>query len=138
MEPKFMTPLSFRCDGTLEVCGPTNFDPDDVLLEITQLTIVQGSARMSPTLPFITVAPNQNWETEISGAKPTLNEGPALGAAAGYKVKKSGGRVPVAWPGSLMLVDGCAILQEIAPGLVAIWNDYPRRSEQNEGADNTR
>src|SRR5581483_10438448 len=114
MEPKFMTPLFFGCDGTLEVCGPTNFDPDDVLLEITALTIAQGSARMSPNLPVITVAPSLTWETEIYGAKPTLQDGPAIGAAAGYKVKKSGGRVAVAWPGSLTLVNGCAILEEIA------------------------
>ena len=127
MEPRFMPVLLFECDGTLEVCGPTNFGPDDVLLEITQLTIVdQAGASMSPRLPVISVAPKPTWETEIPGAKGTLQPGSATGAAAGYLVRKSGDRVAVAWPGSLTLVDGCAILEAIAPDLVKTWNDYLR------------
>jgi hypothetical protein len=134
MESRFMTPLYFECDGTLEVCGPTNFGPDDVLLEITQLTIVDqaGNTMSPPNLPIITLAPSPTWETEIPGAKGTLQAGPATGAAAGFLVKRRGGRDAVAWPGSLTLVDGCAILEAIDPNLVKIWDNYfsVRRAQQ--------
>jgi hypothetical protein len=142
MESRFMTPLFFECDGTLEVCGPTNFGPDDVLLEITQLTIVDaaGNTMSPPTLPVITLAPSVTWETEIPGAKGRLQEGPATGAAAGFLVKRGRGRVPVAWPGSLTLVDGCAILEAIDPTLVKIWNDYleDRRAHQKAEIEGIR
>jgi hypothetical protein len=131
MESRFMSPLFFECDGTLEVCGPTLFGPDDVLLEITQLTIKQGNVAMTPTLPVTAVAPAVTWETEIPGAKGTLNPGPAVGAAAGYLVKRGVGRVPVAWPGSLELVDGCATLQGVSPGLVSTWDSYIRYKRSN-------
>ncbi len=136
MGPRFMSPLSFECDGTLEVCGPTNFGPDDVMLRIEQLTIEQNGKSMSPNLPIIAVAPALEWEGEIPNAKKPqgkLDVGQARGAASGYLVKKSGQIVPVAWPGAPRLVDGCAILTEIAPDTVEIWTDY-NRSGRNYAA----
>jgi hypothetical protein len=122
-----MSPLNFECDGTLEVCGFTGFGPDDVMLRIDELTITQNGESMSPKLPIIAVAPATEWEGEIPNAKKPkgkLDDGPAIGAASGYLVKKGGGIQPVAWPGSLQLVDGCAILNEIEPELVPVWKKY--------------
>jgi hypothetical protein len=118
MGPRFDTPLDFECDGALEICGPTGFGPDDVLLEITQLVIRQGNVSLSPPhLPIITVAPKAMWETSIPGARAAgLTVGAASGAAVGFVVKRGGGRVEVPWPGVLMLEDGCAVLKDVLPG----------------------
>jgi len=126
-----MQTLYFDCDGALEVCGPTNFGPNDARLEITlQLDIVdQFGNRLSAQLPIITNAPAQEWECEIPGAKGILAAGPATGTASGRIVKKQGQgqSVPVTWVGSFTLVDGCVILQNIAPRRVARWRAYRRR-----------
>jgi hypothetical protein len=38
MGPKFNDPLYFEEDGALEVCGPANFGPNDVLLKVEKIT----------------------------------------------------------------------------------------------------
>src|SRR5690242_16495815 len=106
MGPKFMPILYFDCEGTLEVCGPTNFGPNDDELVITTLTIKQNGKTMSPPLPIITKAPAEEWEGEIPGAKGQLAVGKATGFASGNIVKKNGRSVPVSWPGDLTLSDG--------------------------------
>ena len=118
MGPRFDTTLYFECDGTLEVCGPTGFYPDDVLLQITRLEITQNGVTMAvPNLPLSTVAPQAMWETEIPNANVQLAAGPAQGVGAGFFVTRRGGRIDVAWPGQLTLVDGCGILTSAAPAL---------------------
>jgi hypothetical protein len=115
MGPRFDTPLYFDCDGALEVCGPAGFGLDDVLLEITRLTILQnGVAVPVPNLPLIVVAPASMWETEIPNAKGRLGPGAAQGAGAGFVVTRAGGRRNVSWVGDLMLSDGCQIEKDVA------------------------
>jgi hypothetical protein len=115
MGPRFDTPLYFDCDGALEVCGPIGFEPDDVLFEITQLTILQNGVVVAvPHLPLTTVAPAGMWETEIPNARAQLGLGAAQGAGVGFFVTRSGGRRNVSWPGDLTLSDGCQIEKDVA------------------------
>ena len=132
MGSRFMLTLYFDCDGTLEVCGPTNFGPNDARLVITALTIKQNGQTMSPPLPITTDAPAQEWEGEIPGAKGRLAVGPATGFASGNLVKKNGQAVPVSWPGALTLADGCAIVQDIAPDAVEAWMAYRHSGAEYE------
>jgi hypothetical protein len=128
MGPKFMATLYFDCDGTLEVCGPTNFGPNERRLEITHLRIVDQYGNTlsvpSPPLPIITNAPAPEWEVEVPQAKAILAPGPATGTASGVIVKKDGQAVPVSWVGSFTLADGCAILNSIAQDRVDDWMAY--------------
>jgi hypothetical protein len=124
MGPKFMTPLYFDCDGNLEVCGPTNFGPNDARLVITELTIKQNGQTVPAPVPITTDAPATEWEVDIPGAKGPLDVGPATGFAVGRRVKTNGQEVAVSWPGALKLEDGCAIVTDIAPDAVEAWMAY--------------
>jgi hypothetical protein len=132
MGPRFMHTLYFNCDGTLEVCGPTNFGPNDNRLVITVLKIKQNGQTLSPPLPITADAPAHEWEGDIPGAKGPLAVGLATGFASGNIVKKNGQAVPVSWAGDLMLADGCAIVQDIAPDAVEAWMAYRRSGGEYE------
>jgi hypothetical protein len=124
MGPKFMTPLYFDCNGTLEVCGPTNFGPNDAQLVITELLIKQNDQTVPAPVPIIADAPATEWEVDIPGAKGRLAVGPATGFAVGRMVKTNGPDDAVSWPGALELKDGCAIVTDIAPDAVEAWMTY--------------
>lgn len=130
MGPRFDTTLYFECDGTLEVCGPIGFDADDVLLEITSIKITQATAGPIEVLsqPLITVSPSAMWETELPNATGKgLVAGPAQAVGVGFFVTRRGGRLDVAWPGQLTLVDGCVIYTNVDPQHVGKRAAFNRR-----------
>ena len=99
MGPKFNDPLYFQGDDALEVCGPANFGPNDISLELLKVTVVDqnGVERHTPDLSIL-VAAGEMWETDIDAGlnylemlptegpealKDDLEHAPRFGAAAG-------------------------------------------------------
>jgi hypothetical protein len=106
MGPKFEDPLYFQADGALEVCGPTNFGPDDISLELFQVDVVDknGEERHVHGLHDL-FTKDEMWEADIEHAKGRLAVGPARGVAKGRVTKRDGRTKDIEWASHFEIVD---------------------------------
>ena len=81
MGPRFNDPLYFQSDGALEVCGPADFGPNDISLELLKVTVVDknGVERHTPDLSIL-VAAGEMWETDIDNVQGVLAPGHRQGS----------------------------------------------------------
>jgi hypothetical protein len=113
MGPKFNDPLYFQ-DDALEVCGPANFGPNDISLELLKVTVVDkdGVERHTPDLSIF-VAAGEMWETDIDGAKGDLAVGPARGVGRGRVTKRDGNTKVIEWADHFEIIDPEKFLDDI-------------------------
>jgi hypothetical protein len=111
MGPKFDDPLYFQSDGALEVCGPANFGPNDISLEVISVTVVDkhGVERHASNVPIF-VGAGEMWETDIENARGELSAGPARGVATGRVTKRNGNTQEIQWPGRFELIETTTFL----------------------------
>jgi hypothetical protein len=111
MGPKFDDPLYFQSDGALEVCGPTNFGPNDISFELLKVTVVDknGVERHTPnlSLPFRL---GDMWETDIENAR-DLAGGKARGVGRARVTKRNGNTKIIEWVGRFELIDPTTFLE---------------------------
>jgi hypothetical protein len=108
MVPKFMNPLHFQADHSLEVCGPTNEQGAQVAsLNVTRLVIAdhQGNLIDHTYDPPIQSqpGPDAEWETDFEDADETLVDGPAIGLAIGFLRMDDGTEQPISWAQAIRL-----------------------------------
>jgi hypothetical protein len=106
MGPKFNDPLYFESDGALEVCGPANFGPNDISLELLKVTVVDknGVERHTGDLSILVTA-GEMWETEIDNANGDLAVGEAKGVGRGRVTKRNGNTKVIEWADHFELID---------------------------------
>jgi hypothetical protein len=106
MGPKFDDPLYFENDDSLEVCGPTDFGPNDISLELLKVTVVDhnGVELHTPDLSILFGA-GEMWETDIENARGVLAVGPAQGVGRGRVTKRNGNTKVIEWPGRFEIID---------------------------------
>jgi hypothetical protein len=111
MGPKFDDPLYFQSDGALEVCGPTNFGPNDISFELLKVTVVDknGVERHTPHLSIFFRA-GEMWETDIEHAR-DLAAGRARGVGRGRATKRDGSTKIIEWAGRFELIDPTTFLE---------------------------
>ena len=115
MGPSFNDPLYFEDSGTLEVCGPTGFGPNDVLLKIMDVAVKdsEGNERHADGIdddhPLQVGTADAMWESEIEHAKNDLVPGPGIGFARGVIVHRNGESRRIHWAKNLTLVDPPAL-----------------------------
>lgn len=113
MGPKFSDPLYFEDDGTLEVCGPANFGPDDVQLEVLKITIVDHRGRRRTATPSALVGSGEPmWETEIANARSKLAVGKARGVGKARMTEHDGTTRIVRWADHVHLIDPRTFLDD--------------------------
>ena len=110
MGPRFDDPLYFQSDGALEVCGPANFGPNDVLFELLKVAVTDknGVVMRKTPVPPIVVAPGEMWEIEIENARGVLAVGAATGLGRGRVIRRNGPPKTIEWTGQFDLVDTSA------------------------------
>lgn len=107
--------LWFDDDGSLEVWGPTNFEPGDLKLTIKRVKIrsrggVIVTEKFNP--PIEVWAPAARWEGYIDDARDRgLKVGRARGTAQG-KIKRADGSERVWWPDQFEIVDRRTFLRD--------------------------
>lgn len=106
MGPRFNDPLYFQSDGALEVCGPADFGPNDISLELLKVTVVDknGVERHTPDLSIL-VAAGEMWETDIDNVQGVLAPGPARGVGRGRVTKRNGDKKVIEWADHFDLID---------------------------------
>jgi hypothetical protein len=106
MGPKFQDPLYFEADGALEVCGPTNFGPNDISFELLRITVIDkdGNERHTHDLHLF-FTKGEMWEAEIEDARHHLVPGPAKGVGKGRVTKRDGEKKDIEWAGRFEIVD---------------------------------
>jgi hypothetical protein len=111
MGPKFDDPLYFQSDGALEVCGPTDFGPNDISFELLKVTVVDknGVARHTPELSLHFRA-GEMWEADIEHARGELAVGRARGVGRGCVTKRNGNTKIIEWADHFELVDPATFL----------------------------
>lgn len=101
MGAKFQSPLEFQGDGSLEVCGPVDFDPGDVMFEVVSFSITDGRGVTvnQVCVPHACADPGEMWESEIPGARAKkLTPGPgASGQGLGFMHLANGTTVQFPW-----------------------------------------
>ena len=115
MGPKFNDPLYFQGDG-LEVCGPTNFGPNDISLELLKVTVIDqhGVVRDTGDLSIFFTA-GEMWEADIDDAR-GLAVGPAKGVGRGRATKRNGNKRVFEWADHFEIVDTETFLDTPAGG----------------------
>jgi hypothetical protein len=115
MGPKFNDPLYFQSDDSLEVCGPANFGPNDISLELLKVTVVDknGVERHTPDGLSILVAAGEMWETDIDDARGVLAVGPARGVGRGRVLKRNGNAKVIEWADHFEIIDPATFLDDI-------------------------
>jgi hypothetical protein len=110
MGPRFMDPLHFQSDHSLDVCGPTRDADGGTQLNITRLVIADHKGNIIDHVcdPPVIGLPGQEWETDLDGADQTLQDGAAIGLAIGYVDLPGGGRQDVSWAQALQLTHKAA------------------------------
>ena len=113
MGPKFDDPLYFQSDNALEVCGPTNFGPNDISFELIKVTVVDknGVERSTPDLSIFFTA-GEMWETDMEDVKGVLAVGPARGVGSGRATKRNGNTKMIEWAGRFELIDPTTFLED--------------------------
>jgi hypothetical protein len=111
MGPKFDDPLYFQSDDALEVCGPTDFGPNDISFELLKVTVVDklGKELHRDTHLFFTAG--EMWETDIDQARGVLAVGKARGVGRARVTKRDGSTRIIEWPGRFELIDPVTFLQ---------------------------
>jgi hypothetical protein len=106
MGPKFEATLYFEEDGALEVCGPTNFGPDDISLELLKVTVVDknGDERHTHDLHLL-FTKDEMWEADIEEARRHLAPGNAKGVGKGRVTKRNGQTRNIEWASRFEIVD---------------------------------
>jgi hypothetical protein len=98
---RFDPTLEFQASGELEVCGPVDFDPGDVMFEVVSFSITDGKGVTVHQLcaPHVRAAPGEMWETDLPKVKAKrLSPGPnASGQGFGIMHLGNGGVVPFPW-----------------------------------------
>jgi hypothetical protein len=112
MGPKFDDPLYFQSDGALEVCGPTDFGPNDISFELLKVTVVDknGVERSTPDLSIFFTA-GEMWETDIEDVRGVLAVGRARGVGRARITKRNGETKIKEWPGRFELIDPATFLE---------------------------
>ena len=108
MAPKFMDPLHFQADRSLDVCGPTNEQGGQVAsLNITRLVIADHLGNLIDHTcdpPIVSQpGPDAEWETDFEDADGDLVDGPAIGLAIGFLVMQDGSQQPISWAQAIRL-----------------------------------
>lgn len=119
MGPKFNDPLYFEEDGTLEVCGPANFSPNDVLLKVEKLTIIDHEGHVVEKdfdPPTLVGSGDPMWESEIDDALGALVPGPARGVAQGHVRTRDHVERGIGWAGRFELVNPGTFFEDTAGG----------------------
>ena len=111
MGPKFDDPLYFQSDGALEVCGPTNFGPDDISFELRKVTVVDRHGKQLHTDTRLFFRAGEMWETDIENARGVLAVGSARGVGKGRVTKRDGRTKDVDWAGHVELIDPRTFLE---------------------------
>jgi hypothetical protein len=106
MGPKFEETLYFEEDGALEVCGPTNFAPDDISLELLKVDVVDknGNERHRHDLHLF-FTKGEMWETDIEDARRHLAPGKAKGTAEGCVTTRTGAKRDIKWASRFEIID---------------------------------
>ena len=112
MGPKFDDPLYFQSDGALEVCGPTNFGPNDISFELLKVTVVDknGVERHTPDLSIFFTA-GEMWEADIENVRGVLAVGRARGVGRGRATKRNGNTKMVEWADHFELINPATFLE---------------------------
>ena len=73
MGPKFDPYLNFQADGSLDVCGPTNFGAQDVMFRLIRVRVKdQANTQVEQTFnppPAIFGSGQTMWEADVPPAK---------------------------------------------------------------------
>jgi hypothetical protein len=106
MGPKFNEFLYFEANGALEVCGPTNFGPNDISLELNKVTVVdrEGNERHTPHLRLLFTY-GEMWEADIPNAHGHLVPGMARGQGEGKALTRDGKTHDITWSSRFEIVD---------------------------------
>lgn len=100
MGARFQSPLEREADGSLEVCGPVDFDPGDVMFEVISFSITdsKGATVTHLCVPPARATPGNMWESEIPKLQAQkLSPGAAKGQAFGLMHRQNGAVVPFHW-----------------------------------------
>ncbi|HEX2377503.1 MAG TPA: hypothetical protein VHI30_08090 [Gaiellales bacterium] len=119
MGPKFNNPLYFEEDGVLEVCGPANFGPNDVLLKVEKITIIDHEGHVveqSFDPPILVGSGDPMWESEIEDGRDRLVPGPARGVAQGRVRTRDNGERGIGWADRFDLVNPGTFFEDTAGG----------------------
>jgi len=110
MGPKFNDPLYLQGDG-LEVCGPTNFGPNDISLELVKVTVIDKNGVKRHTDDGLSVffTAGEMWEADIDDAR-GLALGPAKGVGQGRVTRRNGNVHDIEWADHFELVDTTTFL----------------------------
>jgi hypothetical protein len=113
MGPKFEERLYFQADRALEVCGPTNFGPDDMMFELKRVTVVDKNGRERHVSVSLFFTRGEMWETDIPDATGELAIGPAAGTGKGKVTRRDGSKKDVDWVGQFELIDAQTFLSTL-------------------------
>lgn len=116
MGPKFDDPLYFQGDD-LEVCGPTNFGPNDISLELLKVTVVDqnGVERHTPDLSIFFTA-GEMWEADIDDARGVLAVGRVRGVGRGRVTVRNGNTHIIEWADHFEIIDTETFLDDVESG----------------------
>jgi hypothetical protein len=106
MAPKFMDPLRFQSDHSLDVCGPTNKANGGTQLNITRIVIADHKGELMDRAfePAITSKPDTEWEANFfAGADGTLLDGPGIGLAIAFVNMPGGATKDASWAQAIHL-----------------------------------
>lgn len=115
MGPKFDQYLYFQSNGELEVCGPTNFGVQDMLLTVKSVAIKDHTNKRvahtfkQPGLLFGNG--NVMWEGDLPTAKAKrLSVGPARAHGKGRVLHQDGTSETIEWANDVILVNPATFL----------------------------
>jgi hypothetical protein len=115
MGPRFNNPLYFEAGGTLEVCGPANFGPNDVLFAVHRVTFRQDGHPPVPHPfdPHILVGSSEAmWEGEFEHAHSKLSPGHVRATGEGSVTRRDGSHDPVTWANDIELIAPATFLDD--------------------------
>lgn len=107
MGPRFNDPLYFQADGSLDVCGPTNFHPNDVLFRLVRVTFQQdGKDAITHEYqpPKLFGCCDSMWDGDIDDARGRLALGQARATGEGRVLHRNGQEEPVTWANFVHLI----------------------------------
>jgi hypothetical protein len=106
--PKFDPYLNFQADGSLDVCGPTNFSPHDVMFTLAHVRLKdRANTQVEQTFnppPALFGNGDLMWEGDIPrGKAKTLVPGPARATGKGRVLHRNGKEEDVEWANDVVL-----------------------------------